>query len=57
MSHFQRGRMDEQRCVLNPQDVPKDQLSLSTLPPGYKHLCMFLFCFMSDIKIIVVYGF
>ncbi|XP_031723491.1 uncharacterized protein LOC116394505 [Anarrhichthys ocellatus] len=36
MSHFQRGRMDEQRCVLNvsSQSTPKYKPSQSTVPKG-----------------------
>ncbi|XP_020496541.3 uncharacterized protein [Labrus bergylta] len=36
MSHSQRGRMDEQRCVLNvsPQSKPKQKSSESTVPKG-----------------------
>ncbi|CAJ1075271.1 uncharacterized protein LOC120574510 isoform X1 [Xyrichtys novacula] len=36
MSHSQRGRMDEQRCVLNvsPQSKPKHKSSESTAPKG-----------------------
>ncbi|XP_044037677.1 uncharacterized protein LOC122869107 isoform X2 [Siniperca chuatsi] len=36
MSHSQRGRMDEQRCVLgvSPQSTPKHKPSQSTVPKG-----------------------
>ncbi|XP_035035710.1 uncharacterized protein LOC118122894 isoform X2 [Hippoglossus stenolepis] len=36
MSHFQRGKMDEQRCVLNasPRATPKHKPSQSTVPTG-----------------------
>ncbi|XP_074512479.1 uncharacterized protein LOC141780917 [Sebastes fasciatus] len=36
MSHFQRGHMDEQRCVLNasPKSTPKHKPSQSTEPKG-----------------------
>ncbi|XP_047426986.1 uncharacterized protein LOC124997373 isoform X2 [Mugil cephalus] len=39
MSHSQRGRMDEQRCVLSvtPQSTPKHQLSQNTQPQGIQN--------------------